>query len=58
TLVGEQIKIKATFTHMQEKLYAFDVEIVDGGGRAGKGTHTRAIVNNEKLMAAAAKRVS
>jgi len=58
TLVGDTITIKATFTQLQDKLYSFDVQIVDSGGRAGKGTHTRAIVNNEKLMAGAAKRVS
>ena len=57
TLLGDEIKIKATFTQMQGKLYAFDVEIFDGGGSAGKGTHTRAIINNEKLMAGAIKRV-
>ena len=57
TLVGDQVKVKATFTQMQEKLYAFDVEIFDSGGKAGKGTHTRAIINNKKLLAGAAKRV-
>jgi len=58
TLVGDTITIKATFTNMQDKLYAFDVVMFDSGGKAGKGTHTRAIINNEKLMEGAAKRVS
>ena len=58
TLIGDEVKIKATFTNMDRKLFAFDVEIFDAGGSAGKGTHTRAIINNEKLLKAAAKRVS
>ncbi|PHR71326.1 MAG: thioesterase [Arcobacter sp.] len=58
TLLGNQIKVKATFTQMQDKLYSFDVAIFDSGGKAGKGTHTRAIINNEKLLAGATKRVS
>lgn len=57
TLEGDTITIKSKFTGMQGKLYGFEVEIVDGGGSAGKGTHTRAIVNNEKLLATAKKRV-
>ncbi len=58
TLPGDTITIKASFTGMQGKLYGFEVEIVDGGGSAGKGTHTRAIINDEKLIAGAKKRVS
>lgn len=58
TLQGDNITIKATFTGMQGKLYEFDVEIIDAGGSAGKGTHSRAIINNEKLLAGAKKRAS
>jgi predicted thioesterase len=43
---------------MEGKLYSFEVEIIDDKGSAGKGTHTRAIVNNEKLLIGAAKRAS
>lgn len=56
TLVDDTITIKARFTGMEGKLYNFEVEIFDAGGSAGKGTHTRAIINNEKLLAGAAKR--
>ena len=58
TLQNDTITIKATFTGRQGKLYGFEVELFDAGGSAGKGTHTRAIVNNEKLLVAAKKRVS
>jgi predicted thioesterase len=56
TLVDDIITIKAKFTGMEGKLYNFDVEIFDIGGSAGKGTHTRAIINNDKLLRGAAKR--
>ena len=55
---GNKIKVKATFLQMEGKLYSFEVEIIDDKGSAGKGTHTRAIVNNEKLLIGAAKRAS
>ncbi len=58
TLVGGTIKVKATFREMEGKLFGFDVEIIDKVGSAGKGTHTRAIVNNEKLLIGAVKRGS
>lgn len=56
TLVDDTITIKAKFTGMEGKLYNFEVEIFDVGGSAGKGTHTRAIINNDKLLKGAAKR--
>ncbi|WP_034255551.1 thioesterase family protein [Aliarcobacter lanthieri] len=56
TLEGATIKVKATFIHMEGKLFAFDVEIFDKTGSAGKGTHTRAIINNEKLLEVAKKK--
>ena len=58
TLPGATIKVKATFTQMDGKLFGFEVEISDETGSAGKGTHTRAIINNEKLLIGAAKRAS
>lgn len=58
TLVDDTITIKAKFTGIEGKLYTFEVEIFDAGGSAGKGTHTRAIINNDKLLAGAVKRAS
>lgn len=58
TLEADEITIKAKFLHMDGKLYKFKVEIYDIGGLAGSGTHSRAVVNNEKLMIGANKRAS
>jgi predicted thioesterase len=52
------VTIVAIFKGMEGKLYKFDVEIHDGGGIAGKGTHTRAIVNKERLLQGASKRMN
>jgi len=47
----------ATFIGMEGKLYKFEIEVTDSGGVIGTGTHTRAIVNGERLMSGAKKRV-
>ncbi|ASP37808.1 thioesterase [Bacterioplanes sanyensis] len=56
TPIGATVKAIARFIGMQGKLYAFEVELHDGAGLAGKGTHTRAIVSTERLLQGAAKR--
>jgi len=56
TPVGSNITSIATYTDMKGKLYSFDVEVHDEAGLAGKGTHTRAIVETARLLAGAAKR--
>ncbi|WP_418185489.1 thioesterase family protein [Aliarcobacter vitoriensis] len=47
----------ATFIGMEGKLYKFEIEVIDSGGICGIGTHTRAIVSNERLMNGAKKRL-
>ncbi|OCL81950.1 thioesterase family protein [Arcobacter porcinus] len=47
----------ATFIGMEGKLYKFSIEVVDSGGVIGTGFHTRAIVNNDRLINGAKKRV-
>ena len=42
---NEEVNVVATFKGMQGKLYQFELEMFDKGGKAGFGTHTRAIVN-------------
>ena len=56
TLVNEEITVEATFNHMEGKLFEFTVEAFDDGGKIGAGTHTRAIVSEERLMKGAEKR--
>ncbi len=51
------VKSVATFMGMEGKLYKFKVELFDNGGKAGSGTHTRAIVKTERLLQGAQGRV-
>ena len=57
TLEGDAAISTATFVGMEGKLFKFEIEVVDSGGVIGNGTHTRAIVSNERLMNGAKKRV-
>lgn len=54
---GEIVQVIAIFTGMQGKLYQFDVELYDKGGKAGFGIHTRAIVDTQRLLQGAKQRV-
>jgi fluoroacetyl-CoA thioesterase len=58
TLNGETVRAKATFNGMDGKFYRYTVELFDGGGLAGSGQHTRAIVRTERLLEGARKRVA
>jgi predicted thioesterase len=55
---GEQVKAVAIYKGMEGNLHAFEVELHDRGGKAGVGTHTRAIVKTERLVEGAINRVS
>lgn len=57
TLSGDIAVSTATFEGMEGKLYKFSLEVVDSAGVVGTGTHTRAIVTEERLMSGANKRV-
>ena len=41
---------------MEGKLHLFAVEAFDPGGRIGHGRHARAVVDEARLLAGAAKR--
>ncbi len=56
TPVGATVKVVAEYLGMQGKLYEFKVTLFDSAGLAGKGSHTRAIVNTERLLQGAQKR--
>lgn len=58
TLVGGKIISSATFVGMEGKLYQFKVEVNDDGGIAGVGFHTRAIVETERLLEGARRRLN
>lgn len=57
TLQGDTVKATATFVGMEGKLYKFEVEAFDSAGKVGQCTHTRAIVEKQRLMSGANKRV-
>lgn len=57
TLCNDVAKSTATFEGMEGKLYKFSIEVVDSGGKIGKGFHTRAIITESRLMDGAKKRV-
>jgi len=48
----------ATFLELEGKLYKFKVEAFDAAGKIGEGEHTRAIIDSERLLSGAAKRLA
>ena len=55
---GEEVIARATYKGLEDKLFKVHVELQDGGGIAGSGTHTRAIVKAERLLQGAEKRIN
>ena len=53
----EVVQARAVFLGMKGKLYVFDVEVSDRGGVVGKGKHTRALIETERLVSSAYKRL-
>lgn len=53
-----RVSAVATFLGMEGKLYKFKVEAFDPAGKIGEGEHTRAIIDAERLMAGAQKRIT
>jgi len=58
TPLGAEVTATATFMGLEGKLYKFSIEASDAGGLIGKGEHTRAIVDVERLEKGAEKRVN
>ena len=58
TPCGTLITLETEFNGMQGKFYSFHVSLYDAAGLAGKGIHTRAIVNANRLVDGAEKRNS
>lgn len=52
-----KVKAIATFLGMEGKLFKFKVECFDPGGLVGKGEHTRAIIDFDRLVNSAKKRI-
>jgi predicted thioesterase len=56
TPIGAKVTASATYRGHEGKLFVFDVIAHDPGGEIGRGTHKRAIVSRDRLIAGAAKR--
>ena len=56
TPIGAKVTATATYCGRDAKLFVFDVVAHDPGGEIGRGTHKRAIISRERLLARAAKR--
>lgn len=56
TPVGARVTAHARFTGQEGRLYVFEVVARDAGGEVMRGTHKRAIVDEARLLASAAKR--
>ena len=53
---GATVTATATLVGREGKLFLFEVSAADNAGEIGRGTHKRAIVNTERLVASAAQR--
>jgi fluoroacetyl-CoA thioesterase len=58
TPVGVRVRAVATYQRNDGELFIFKVEAFDDAGPVGEGEHSRAIINTERLLHGAAKRVT
>jgi len=56
TPLGATVTATARFVGRDGKLFLFEVSATDNAGDIGRGTHKRAIVTTERLVAGAAQR--
>jgi predicted thioesterase len=56
TPLGATVTATARFVGRDGKLFLFEVSATDNAGDIGRGTHKRAIVTTERLLAGAAQR--
>ena len=56
TPVGGTVRATARFVGLEGKLYRFEVFAEDDAGEIGRGTHARAIIDAQRLVAGAEKR--
>ena len=53
-----RVSAVATFLEMEGSLYKFKVEAFDTAGKIGEGEHTRAIIDSDRLLNGAMKRIA
>jgi fluoroacetyl-CoA thioesterase len=54
---GATVTATARYVGREGKLFVFEVAASDSGGEIGRGTHKRAIVSGERLVAGATRRM-
>ena len=57
TPLGAEVTATARYAGREGKLFLFEVSVSDPAGEVGRGWHKRAIVSNERLQSAAARRI-
>jgi predicted thioesterase len=57
TPVGGRVRAVATYVRNDGKLFIFRVEACDDAGPVGEGEHARAIIDTERLLQGAARRM-
>lgn len=55
--IGAHIQVKSTFIEQIGPLYHFQVEAWDDAGKIGEGHHTRAIIDLDRMLKSAQKRI-
>lgn len=55
---GVLVTATARYIGREGKLFVFEISAHDEGGEIGRGSHKRAIVETERLLRAAAKRIA
>ncbi|HEV8367727.1 MAG TPA: hotdog domain-containing protein [Pyrinomonadaceae bacterium] len=53
-----EVRAVATFVEMEGKLYKFKVEAFDPAGKIGEGEHTRAVIDADRLLGGARRRIA
>ena len=56
TALGATVRARARYLGREGKLYVFEVAALDEAGEVGRGTHKRAIISLDRLLAGAARR--
>jgi fluoroacetyl-CoA thioesterase len=57
TPVGQEVTVTATYLGQDGLLYKFKVDAFDSGGKIGEGYHTRAIIEIDRLIIGAERRI-
>ena len=57
TPVDEMVTVTATFLGKEGKVFKFDILAEDRGGEIGKARHERAVIDEERLISGAKKRL-